>query len=552
MLRLLRIKNLALIDDLSWELEEGLTVLTGETGAGKSILIDAFQLLLGERADRNLIREGSDQCRVEAVFDQMGAMDPDLEALGLEPCDEGELIFKRVIDKEKSSRQFINGSPVTVQHLKKLTNDLVDFHGPHDHQALLSERSQISALDAYASAGKILLAYQETYRGWLQEKDKLDDLLGQSVEGSEQRLEFVTEQIREIEEAALRPGEDEEVEQAFRVASSAKEIVQLGGEMNRLIEEEGGGIEDQHARLHQLLSNWLSYDPTMEDELGRHTEIVNLIEDLKRQVSQRVEKVEMDEAELSDLEARLNLIQSLKRKYGRSIEEIDAKYNQLVEEKERLANRDELIREAEAKIAVLEKAANEKAADLTQHRETQAVKLAKSITKELKGLGFAQSLFEVKLSRRTTLSSSGKDHVEFCFAPNPGEGLRALAAIASSGEMARVMLAVKTVLAETDEIPVLIFDEVDANVGGETATRVAARLKALGHGRQVLCITHLPQVAAAGKQHFQVEKSVTKGRTKTRVELIEDDERLSELARMLGGQNESSLGLAKNLIASFD
>lgn len=552
MLSSLRIRHLALIDDLTWELEKGLNILSGETGAGKSILIDAFQLLLGERADRGLIREGEEQCTVEAVLEGMDGLNTRLDELGLERCEDGQLLIKRVLDREKAGRQFVNGCPTTVQMLKEVIGGLVDIHGPHDHQSLLSEREQLRALDAFAALGEATRNYQTTYREWQDRQRQWEELQAVGVDDLDRRLELLQFQIREIGEADLKDGEDEEVEQAYRVASASKEIIGWAAEIARLIEDDDTGLQAGHSRVHQILENWAETDPALEALLQSHAEISSQLDELNRELQHRAEAVEIDEAGLRELEERLDLIQSLKRKYGGSIGSVRAHAEKIQVEYETLADRDEQLARYEEEAERLLKKCRTQAKKLGSQRREAAGKLAESITGELRGLGFKQAHFEIYLEEKEEPGPTGMDRVEFRFAPNPGEGVRALSAIASSGEMARVMLAVKTVLASVDRVPVLIFDEIDANVGGETASRVAERLRALGgRGHQVLCITHLPQVAAAGNAHYHVSKRVKGSRTLTEVQRVEAEERRHELARMLGGENESSLKLADQLMAAY-
>jgi DNA repair protein RecN (Recombination protein N) len=552
MLSSLRIRNLALIEDLTWDLEAGLDILSGETGAGKSILIDAFQLLLGERAERSLIREGEDQCTVEAMLEGMQGLNEKLESLGLEPCDEGQLLIKRVIDREKSGRQFINGSPTTVQMLKEVTGGLVDFHGPHDHQSLLSEREQLRALDAFANLSDDVEAFRVDYQAWQQKRRQWEDLQSVGADDLRQRLELLQFQIREIEDADLKDGEDEDVDQAYRVASASREIIGWARDISRLIEEDEGGLQAGHSKVHQVLESWAATDPALEPLVESHADLSGQLEDLNRELQRRAEAVEIDESGMQALEERLDLIQSLKRKYGGSIESVRAYGEKIQAEHETLSDRDEQLARLQEEGDRLMKKCRTRAKKLGQERREAAGKLAESITAELRGLGFKKAHFEISVEEKEEPGTTGMDRVEFRFAPNPGEGVRALSAIASSGEMARVMLAVKTVLAGVDRVPVLIFDEIDANVGGETASRVAARLRALGgRGHQVLCITHLPQVAAAGNAHYHVSKRVKGARTLTEVKRVEGEARRLELARMLGGENKSSLQLADELIATY-
>jgi DNA repair protein RecN (Recombination protein N) len=551
MLASLRIRNLALVEDLSWELGPGLNILTGETGAGKSILIDAFKLLLGERADRTMIRDGATECVVEGMIQAPEGIRDVLGELGLEAGEGGELLLKRSFSTAGQNRQFINGSPVTLAMLKRLGDHLVDLHGPHDHQSLLSTDAQLAALDAF---GRLEVEAEAVRAAWdrlRRAREQLDELRGGSTGDMAQRLDFLAHQIEEIEQAAPKLGEDAEVDAAYRAASHAQRIAELaGGAVNTLAEAEGSVLE-LLARVQKWLQEWQGFDPAAESLARANAGIVVQVRELQADIQARAEAVDLDPRRLAELERRLNTLQLLKRKYGGTLEAVLERLESLRAEHGRLAHFSEHEAALEEEIRVAQAAFESAAAVLSQARARCAPKLAAAVAKQLKALGFKQSEFNIELARRGVAGPRGTDAVEFQFAPNPGEAARPLRAIASSGEMARVMLALKSVLAEQDEVPILIFDEVDANVGGETAVAVGERLRALARSHQVLCITHLPQVAAAGQRHFRVEKKVVKGRTVAQLDELKADERLDELGRMLGGANASARKLAGELLEHY-
>lgn len=551
MLASLRIRNLALMEDLSWELGPGLNILTGETGAGKSILIDAFNLLLGERADRTMIRDGASECVVEGMVQAPERVAAVLAELGLEAGEGGELLLKRSFSTAGQNRQFINGSPVTLAMLKRLGDHLVDLHGPHDHQSLLSTEPQLAALDAFGrleeEAGAVRAAWDRLRRT----REQLEELRGGSGGDMAQRLDFLAHQIAEIEQAAPQAGEDAEVDAAYRAASHAQRIAELaGGAVNALAEAEGSVLEVL-ARVQKSLQEWQAFDPAAESLAGANAGIVAQVRELQADIQARAEAVDLDPRRLAELEQRLNTLQLLKRKYGGTLEAVRERLESLRAEHGRLAHFGENEAALEEEIRAAQAAFEAAAAVLGQARARCAPKLAAAVSKQLKALGFKQSEFGIELAPKAMAGPRGTDGVEFQFAPNPGEAARPLRAIASSGEMARVMLALKSVLAERDEVPILIFDEVDANVGGETAVAVGERLRALARSHQVLCITHLPQVAAAGHRHFRVEKKVVKGRTVAQLDELESAARLDELGRMLGGANASARKLAGELLEHY-
>jgi DNA repair protein RecN (Recombination protein N) len=553
MLVSLRIRNLALIEDLTWELGPGFNTLTGETGAGKSILIDALSLLLGERADKTLIRTGAETCSVEAELNledktRLKQINAALEEIGAEPCEGRTLLLKRSLSTAGANRQFINGSPVPLQGLKGIGDLLVDVHGPHDHQSLLATEKQTELLDAYGKLAPQRAACavaNAALRDIEQEKAALE--LSESER--EQRLSLLQHQVSEIQSAKLGPDEDARVENEYRAASHAQNILEQAGIISGLLSDSEGSVLTQLAQVERALTAWQRMDESIGDAETINRQAIVQLQELLAAVQTRAESVDLDPAQLRQLEDRLNLVQSLKRKYGGSMEAVLAFGEKAAKQLAALESSAEFL----AALAQREKAARgaleKAAAELSKARRKIAGPLGEKISLELRALGFNKAQFAVEITPATKAGATGADHVEFIFAPNPGEAPRPLRAIASSGEMARVMLAVKTTLAEVDEIPILIFDEVDANVGGETAGQVGKKLRGLGRSHQVLCITHLPQVAAQGQNHFAVEKRVKQNRTLTELTKLEGPSRQRELARMLGGQTEAALALAKSLLA---
>ncbi|MFZ5807189.1 MAG: DNA repair protein RecN [Verrucomicrobiota bacterium] len=548
MLRCLRIKNLAVIDDLTWELESGFNILTGETGAGKSILIDAFNLLLGERADKTLIRDGADQCVVEAELRAPRRVKKLLEEHGIE-SDIDPLILKRIFTSQGQNRQFINGSPTTLQALKKLGDFLVDIHGPHDHQSLLSSEAQRAALDAF---GKIdLEKYQQLYREQTFDRAQLEEFKSTESGDWATRLDFLQFQIQEIEQAHLRPEEEEQLEREYQIAAHGQRIVELGENVRQILGEGEQDVFGKLAFIERLLQEWERLDASATHLRELNQGAIAQLQELSGEVENKIEETQLDVQRFQEIEARVNLLQTLRRKYGATIPDILNKLEELKTEHAQLAGREENIARLEKQIAERQKQLDQIAEKLSLQRKNAAPKLSKNITEQLRELGFKKSDFPIQLRVLPHLAPSGKDTVEFLFAPNPGEGARPLRDIASSGEMARVMLAVKTVLAQQDDIPILIFDEVDANVGGETAVTVGKKLRELANSHQVLCITHLPQVASSGHVHFRVEKNIQSGRTIAQIQRLNKEDRIDELSRMLGGQSKSAHALAKSMLSEI-
>ena len=552
MLTTLRIKNLALVDDLTIELAPGFNAITGETGAGKSILIGALNLALGERADRTLIRSGAESCAVEAVF-QTGSLGKViatfLEANGLEPCEGGELLLKRVFTAAGANKQFINGSPATLAVLKQLGELLVDIHGPHDHQSLLHPSRQLAVLDAFGG----LQEQREVLADLLRKRGELEaHKAGLIVDERTyaQQLDLLRHQVREIEGARLQPAEETELEAEFQRASNATQLLQLTQSALGCLSEGEESLLDRAGEVGRLLHDLERIDPATSELRGFHDQALEQLRELQTGLSRYADRVDVDPARLAELEERLNLFQSLKRKYGGSLAEVIQFGTEARERLAALESRDAELERLNGELGKLDRELNVKADELSAARKKLLPRLGKAASRELQALGFAQSHFEIALSANGVVTASGRDACEFQFAPNVGEPPRPLRAIASSGEMARVMLALKTVLAAQDEVPVLIFDEVDANVGGETAQVVGQKMAEIGARRQVLCITHLPAVAAAAQAHFEVRKSVKAGRTVTELERLEGEARVNELTRMLGGQSAAARKHAEALVVA--
>ena len=556
MLTTLRIKNLALVAELTLELRPGFNVITGETGAGKSILLGALHLLLGERADRTLIRAGAEACTVEAAFDISTLRAPVkafLEENGLEPCEENQILLKRTFTTAGANRQFINGSPTTLQTLAHLGDWLVDMHGPHDHQSLLQPARQLAILDD-AFGG--LETARERFASLIQRHSALKAAKSALVLDEKtyaQQLDLLRHQVNEIQAARLQTGEETRMEQDHQRASNAARLIELGQTaLGLLAEEENTSLMAQFRALGRMLQELQRMDPDAAPlaELQQHAG--ELLAELQAGLSRYADRVDLNPARLTELEERLNLLHSLKRKYGATAAEVIAFGEAARLRLQSLESRDTELARLNAELMELGRELEKAGQALTAARHKLIPKLAKSVCAQLAALGFQQSQFNAVLSRIAAASSSGFDQIEFLFAPNPGEPARPLRAIASSGEMARVMLALKTVLAAEDEVPVLIFDEVDANIGGETAHGVGAKMRQIAAQRQVLCITHLAPVAAAAAAHYVVRKEVKGERTLTEMQLLGNPERVTELARMLGGQSDAARRHAQELLRPQD
>src|SRR5437762_6120829 len=547
-LTLLRIRNLALVEELEWQLGPGFVAVTGETGAGKSIIIGALQLLLGERADKSLIRTGADTCTAEAVFTgkELKKLNPDLLEAGVEPCTD-DLIIKRSLSAAGSNRQFINGSPTTLSILKNVGDVLVDLHGPHDHQSLLSPDKQLDLLDSFARAEEQLEEYKKHFRQ-LQTLTAEHAALNTAETAREQELDLLRHQIAEINSANLVTGEEEEIETRYKLTSNSKRLIELASAAANKLSEADESVLSQLAETQRLLRELEKIDISTAQLASEHAAAVVQLSEIARSLSDYAEKLDLDPEQLASLEQRVSLFETLKRKYGGSIAEVIDFGQRAAERMQKIEGRDAELERLTKEIAEVRAQMNRAGDALRKLRAKAAPKLSETIRKNLRDLGFRQSEFEARLSPVEESHANGFDSVELLFSPNPGEPLKPLRAIASSGEISRLMLAIKSALAAHDSIPLLVFDEIDTNVGGEIAHAVGAKMRALGNEHQLICITHLAPVAAAASSHFVVTKDVVRGRTFSTLREVTGKARRGETARMLGGKSESALQLAASLL----
>ena len=547
MLRRLKVDNLAIVEHAEAEFGDGLTVITGETGAGKSVFMGALNLALGARADASSVRDGCRDARIEAEFDA-GAVGAFLEDQGLPPCEDGVLLVRRVISATGGSRVWINDSATSVQTLRSLGELMVDIHGPNDRRSLVDDGFQRDTLDRY---GKVdVSGYASAWRGLADLRSRRAVLEG-AVDVADE-IERLRHSIEEIDAAQLTEEDDETLTSRHAAAAHAAEIVEAANAATSALTGDGGGVYGssdigsaadllveagnrfrEMAKYHEVANEW-------SEELEN---VITSVQELSRTVADSVSRIDADPETLQALDDRISLVRRLKRKYA------CATVHEILELREKralklsdLEDRDAKIQELDVQIVAAEKAVRKAGATLTAARRKASVKLGEAVTKELRGLGFLKAGFSVALEPQEP-DQTGCDLVVYRFEPNPGESARPLAQIASTGEIARVMLALKAVIAELDAIPVLIFDEIDANLGGETGRAVGEKLKSVSAHHQVIAITHLPQSAVFGDRHFVVTKTVSGGRTRSAIREVEGDGRVREVARMLGGETATSVVL---------
>jgi DNA repair protein RecN (Recombination protein N) len=545
----LRIRNLALVEELLWEPRAGFVAITGETGAGKSIILGALSLVLGERADKDLIRPGADACAVEAVFENANdeRIATFLASHGAESCEEGRLLLKRVLPVEGAARQFVNGSHCTLALLRSLGNLLVDLHGPHDHQSLFSRDQQTHLVDSFAGAEDLRDQFANARRILLSlQHEKTSILLDEQSVARE--IDLLSHQEGEIAAARLQPGEEEILLSRQRVGTNARRIGELCAQLAEGTTGDENSLTSKLENLSRLARELIRLDSSAEPIAQACEALFVATNELARAVQTYSSALENDSVDLGGIEARLDTIQSLKRKYGRTIEEVIAFGEQAARKLSEFVSRSERRGTLDAEISAAEEQMRAHGEKLSALRLRGSRKLAEKVRAGLKALGFIKSDFSIDLENLKTPSAHGNETAEFLFSPNPGEPLHALRAIASSGEISRVMLALKSALADQDDVPILVFDEIDANVGGGVASKVGMKMRELGRSRQVICITHLPQVAAAASSQFVVTKEIRDKRTRTNLVEANGKSREEEIARMLGGKSESALAHARALL----
>lgn len=538
MLTRLSVRNLAIVESADVEFGGGLTVITGETGAGKSVLMGALELVLGARADASTVRDGAKEARIEAEFAVPGVVDAFLDAAGLPPCEDGVLLVRRAISATGGGRVHVNDAATTVQTLRALGKLLVDVHGPNDHQSLLEEGFQRGVLDAHGRLDTS--AYAAAWARLADLRAQRADLQGDDADVAEtcERLRYA---VDELDAAQLTPEDDDELPARHAAAAHAAEILDCANAATAALSEAddsaaaalvgAGARVREMARFHEAAGAW-----------GETIERLTVeVQELAQEIADSASRLDADPEALQALDDRLSLVQRLKRKYA--CPDVAALLALRDERARRLADlegRGARLAALADEIAAAEAAVRAAGAKLTAARTKAAARLARAVTRELHGLGFLRAGFDVSLAPHAP-DATGCDAVDFLFAPNPGEAARPLREIASTGEIARVMLAVKTVVAEHDAIPVLVFDEIDSNIGGEVGRAVGEKLRAVARHHQVIAITHLPQSAVYGARHLAVAKAVSGGRTRSTIQPLEGEARVAEIARMLGGTSLTSV-----------
>ncbi|MFH1335565.1 MAG: DNA repair protein RecN [Candidatus Zixiibacteriota bacterium] len=554
MLKVLRIKNYALVDDLEVEFYPGLNIITGATGAGKSIIVGAVNLILGERASSEAVRTGFDAATIEAVFELQRDQNEKatLEELGITVVDDSILIRREILSKGQS-KCYVNDRLVTLSSLKSIGDRLADLHGQHEHQSLLNIESHIGYLDQFGDLGECSGRVRDDFHRLMDKQKELEELLSSRKMDLEKRslYEF---QMQEIERADLNPDEEDKLLEERKVLENVELLFELSSNLYHQLYENEASILERITLLSKELNKGAQVDSRLKDTDANLESLVIKLQEIIRFLEDYKNRLEFDAERLEAIRERLNLLSTLKKKYGKNVRELLTYQEQIKIEMERIENKDELIGSLECEIKELSKILVENCLLLSRKRKSKAAELSQKIKRSLADLGMERIKFDIRIMQREVVNGlaeldckryqvteRGMDEVEFFVSPNPGEELKPLAKIASGGEISRIMLALKSILAKTDQVSSMIFDEIDVGIGGEVASVVGKALKNLGLTHQVIVITHLQQIASQADHHFKVFKETVKGRTVSRIKRLEKEEQVKEIARMISGEKISEV-----------
>lgn len=549
MLLELHIEQFAIIDTLQLEFSAGLNIVTGETGAGKSIMVDALSVALGERAYAEFIRTGAEKSVVEALFSLKSAPEAKAKAIEygfLEVGQDDALLIRREISRSGKNRILINGHPATNVMVAEIGNALVDVHGQHEHQYILNTDYHIELLDSF---GKLLPMREEVtslYRQFKKNEQELESLRDQSRERM-QHLDLLRYQHQEISKANLQPGEDETLAHERKLLSGAEQLASGTGKIYAMLYDAEGSLLEKMGDITRQLDELIRIDETLSGHVKTCESIQYQLEDVAFAMRDYAQGIEFDSYRLEEVERRIDEINKLKRKYGNSIEEILALLHDIEDELSSFDERESRIAELEQEYQRLRNQLQQLSEQLSSARQKIAKTFERQVMEELAVLGMEKTIFQVEIgpagTEKNPFTAKGIDKVEFLIAPNPGEPPKALTKIASGGEMSRVMLALKTLLGAVDQVPTMVFDEIDTGIGGKIAEIVGKKLRQIATAHQVICITHLPQIASKGVVHFHVMKQMEADSTTTYVQRLEGQTRLEEIARMLGGETLTPITL---------
>ncbi|MGM9629231.1 DNA repair protein RecN [Butyricicoccus sp.] len=545
MLSLLHIENIAVIEQADIVLQPGFTVLTGETGAGKSIIIDSIGAIMGQRTSRELIRSGEKKGFVSAVFEQISPeLEKQLQELGLDTCEDGTVRIQRELSAEGRSVCRVNMRPVPASVLKTLSPYLINIHGQHDGQKLMQEEYHIDFLDSFCDTEPLLEQYRPLYSRLFSLRSKIREL-EKSEQQRAQRIDMLRYQFDEIAAANLKPGEEEELTERRQFFDNAGKLAYALQNASMMLagDEDNDGACDLLAQVSEELADISTLSTELNNAAKKAEELRYLAEDLRETVSDLASRVDFSEQERDAVEERLDVIYRLRRKYGATVEEVLAYCDSAASELEELENADDRKEQLVAEYRETLTAAREIAGELSRLRRDAAIELEAKIVEQLEDLDMAKVRLSISVSPQTKLNPRGADEVRFLISTNPGEPVKPLSKIASGGELSRIMLAIKNVLTQSEDVGTLIFDEIDTGVSGRAAQKIAVKLGEISRSKQTLCVTHLPQLAAMGDHHLLIQKSVSDEHTFTDVRPLEGEARASELARMISGDAITELSM---------
>lgn len=546
----LHVKNLALIEEADINFEDGFNILTGETGAGKSILIGSVNVALGGKVTGDFIRKGAEYGLCELTFhvasEKKIAVLKELDVVDLE---ENTVLISRKILPNRTVLK-VNGETKTISEVKEIAAVLIDIHGQHEHQSLMNKSNYTDILDRYSgeTCQKVKEQLKERYHVYSDIKNKLSEY-DMDTEQLNREISYLEFERKEIEEAALSAGEDEELEAAFKKYNNSKKIMENIAEAYRLLGEDEESVSSRISRAYRNISTVTEYDKNLEDIFDQIRELEDLVNGLNSDLSEYISDMEYDEEEYSAVSERLSLLNRLKQKYGNTIDDIMAYYEKQGEKLAALKNYDENKTKLFKELEAAEGQVLELCGELSEIRQTAAKTLSADIVTALRELNFLDVRFEISFSQTKQFHADGFDEIDFMISTNPGEDIRPLSKVASGGELSRIMLAIKAVLADKDDMESLIFDEIDTGISGRTAQMVSVKMNEISRIHQVICITHLPQIASMADEHFLIEKNVNNGSTVTSIRHLNEEESVMEIARLLGGASitETVLNNAKEM-----
>jgi DNA repair protein RecN (Recombination protein N) len=532
MLKAIRVKNFAIMEELMIDFENGLTVVTGETGAGKSMIVDAISSLCGERIEEISIRSGKNFAEITGIFDTTPAMKAKLEKSGIEM--DNELIIRRKLERGKRQTSYINDQIASLNLLKEIARETIDLIGQHENQSLFYPKNHLLLLDAFANIENLKSAYTNDFAEYKNLQNKLEKLR-EDIKQKDERIDLLKYQINEIEKAQLQPGEEEKLDTEKNLLLSSEKRSSLSSQIiTNIYEAEGSAIE-KLSKAKKLLSELSSLDPEMSELKKRFDSLISTTDDISRELGSYLDKIEFSQETLDHVLERLEVISKIKKKYGSTLDEINKYLENIKKELMIVETRDEEIQKTKSQLVEKEGRVIKQAEILSTHRRNAAVTLAKNVSRLLLKLGMEKAKYEIKFSEKE-VDYDGKDEVEFYISTNPGEELKPLRKIASGGEVSRITLCLKSILSDADRIPTVIFDEVDRGIGGRIAEAVGELLASSSKKRQVICITHLPQISMFADNHYLVKKEIRNKKTFTSIIKLDERMKKLEIARMLGGK----------------